>query len=199
MIPVRFGKNRNICRNISLAVAIDAWRMVDSVRFGSLCCRQVELCQECIDWAKEEKRTFLRQALEVGSSPRVFVFILPGTGFMNLTRNRFHESYQEPVLWILPGTGFMNLTRNRFHESYQEPVSWILPGTGFMNLTWNRFHESYLEPVSWILPGTGFMNLSRNRFRESYQEPVSWIVPGTGFMNRRRLCQLIAQLFWLAV
>lgn len=26
---------------------------------------QVELCQECIDWAKDEKRTFLRQALEV--------------------------------------------------------------------------------------------------------------------------------------
>ncbi|XP_064647631.1 26S proteasome non-ATPase regulatory subunit 11-like [Lineus longissimus] len=26
--------------------------------------KEVELCQECIDWAKEEKRTFLRQALE---------------------------------------------------------------------------------------------------------------------------------------
>jgi 26S proteasome regulatory subunit N6 len=28
---------------------------------------QVELCQECINWAKDEKRTFLRQALEVRS------------------------------------------------------------------------------------------------------------------------------------
>lgn len=26
---------------------------------------QVELCLECIEWAKSEKRTFLRQALEV--------------------------------------------------------------------------------------------------------------------------------------
>ena len=30
------------------------------------CTYQVELCTECIEWAKEEKRTFLRQALEVG-------------------------------------------------------------------------------------------------------------------------------------
>jgi len=28
-------------------------------------CLQVELCRECIDWATNEKRTFLRQALEV--------------------------------------------------------------------------------------------------------------------------------------
>lgn len=27
--------------------------------------QEVELCLECIDWAKAEKRTFLRQALEV--------------------------------------------------------------------------------------------------------------------------------------
>lgn len=29
---------------------------------------QVQLCQECINWAKDEKRTFLRQALEVNVS-----------------------------------------------------------------------------------------------------------------------------------
>lgn len=29
------------------------------------CCFQVELCKECIQWAKDERRTFLRQALEV--------------------------------------------------------------------------------------------------------------------------------------
>lgn len=28
---------------------------------------QVELCKECIEWAKVEKRTFLRQALEVST------------------------------------------------------------------------------------------------------------------------------------
>lgn len=26
---------------------------------------QVELCRECIEWARNEKRTYLRQALEV--------------------------------------------------------------------------------------------------------------------------------------
>lgn len=31
---------------------------------------QVQLCQECINWAKDEKRTFLRQALEVNVSGR---------------------------------------------------------------------------------------------------------------------------------
>ena len=30
--------------------------------------KEVELCKECIEWAKDEKRTFLRQALEVGYS-----------------------------------------------------------------------------------------------------------------------------------
>ena len=30
--------------------------------------QEVELCLECIDWAKAEKRTFLRQALEVTDS-----------------------------------------------------------------------------------------------------------------------------------
>ena len=30
--------------------------------------KEVELCQECIDWAKDEKRTFLRQALEVSDA-----------------------------------------------------------------------------------------------------------------------------------
>ena len=29
--------------------------------------QEVELCLECIEWAKTEKRTFLRQALEVRS------------------------------------------------------------------------------------------------------------------------------------
>lgn len=29
--------------------------------------QEVELCLECIEWAKAEKRTFLRQALEVRS------------------------------------------------------------------------------------------------------------------------------------
>ena len=30
--------------------------------------QEVELCLECIEWAKAEKRTFLRQALEVRST-----------------------------------------------------------------------------------------------------------------------------------
>ena len=30
--------------------------------------QEVELCLECIEWAKTEKRTFLRQALEVKRS-----------------------------------------------------------------------------------------------------------------------------------
>lgn len=29
--------------------------------------QEVELCLECIEWAKAEKRTFLRQALEVNA------------------------------------------------------------------------------------------------------------------------------------
>lgn len=31
--------------------------------------QEVELCLECIEWAKAEKRTFLRQALEVRLAP----------------------------------------------------------------------------------------------------------------------------------
>ena len=34
---------------------------------------QVELCTECIEWAKEEKRTFLRQALEVSEKVTCFM------------------------------------------------------------------------------------------------------------------------------
>lgn len=33
--------------------------------------QEVELCLECIEWAKAEKRTFLRQALEVRRSRRL--------------------------------------------------------------------------------------------------------------------------------
>ena len=33
--------------------------------FLTTCFFQVEMCKECIQWAKDEKRTFLRQALEV--------------------------------------------------------------------------------------------------------------------------------------
>lgn len=36
----------------------------------SFCSRKVDLCLECIEWAKSEKRTFLRQALEVRCSHR---------------------------------------------------------------------------------------------------------------------------------
>lgn len=39
--------------------------------------QEVELCLECIEWAKAEKRTFLRQALEVRSPLHgLWVFIL---------------------------------------------------------------------------------------------------------------------------
>lgn len=34
--------------------------------------QEVELCLECIEWAKVEKRTFLRQALEVRPQARLF-------------------------------------------------------------------------------------------------------------------------------
>lgn len=36
--------------------------------------QEVELCLECIEWAKAEKRTFLRQALEVRVTA---YFVLP--------------------------------------------------------------------------------------------------------------------------
>lgn len=36
--------------------------------------QEVDLCLECIEWAKAEKRTFLRQALEVSC---VFFFFSP--------------------------------------------------------------------------------------------------------------------------
>ncbi|NWV65272.1 PSD11 ATPase, partial [Malurus elegans] len=35
--------------------------------------QEVDLCLECIEWAKSEKRTFLRQALEVGPSSQPYV------------------------------------------------------------------------------------------------------------------------------
>lgn len=35
--------------------------------------QEVELCLECIEWAKAEKRTFLRQALEVSTSKVAFM------------------------------------------------------------------------------------------------------------------------------
>lgn len=34
--------------------------------------QEVDLCLECIEWAKVEKRTFLRQALEVRPLPQDF-------------------------------------------------------------------------------------------------------------------------------
>lgn len=37
--------------------------------------QEVELCLECIEWAKAEKRTFLRQALEV-NGPRISLWVL---------------------------------------------------------------------------------------------------------------------------
>lgn len=43
---------------------------------------QVELCKECIDWAKDEKRTFLRQALEVQF---IFLLLFLGTYTLEFT------------------------------------------------------------------------------------------------------------------
>lgn len=41
--------------------------------------QEVELCLECIEWAKAEKRTFLRQALEVRVGSHQISFSPPNT------------------------------------------------------------------------------------------------------------------------
>lgn len=47
----------------SFGVGTDKMSRIDSFLSASF---KVDLCLECIEWAKSEKRTFLRQALEVG-------------------------------------------------------------------------------------------------------------------------------------
>ncbi|NWJ06571.1 PSD11 ATPase, partial [Crypturellus undulatus] len=44
--------------------------------------QEVDLCLECIEWAKSEKRTFLRQALEVryGVDPKLYSYSSPPLG-----------------------------------------------------------------------------------------------------------------------
>lgn len=51
--------------------------------------QEVELCLECIEWAKVEKRTFLRQALEVRPLPRLFPLPLVLVGL----RQKLRQTY----------------------------------------------------------------------------------------------------------
>lgn len=53
------GMNLHVCKTYS-----QEYKHLTCCTFFS----QVQLCQECINWAKDEKRTFLRQALEVNVS-----------------------------------------------------------------------------------------------------------------------------------
>lgn len=54
--------------------------------------QEVELCLECIEWAKSEKRTFLRQALEVSTPSFVNQ---PGTCF-----HSYNSANQHPKMGI---------------------------------------------------------------------------------------------------
>ena len=53
---------------------------------------QVDLCNECIEWAKQEKRTFLRQTLEA----RLIVLYLETENYIaaiNLSELLCHHGY----------------------------------------------------------------------------------------------------------
>lgn len=49
--------------------------------------QEVELCLECIEWAKAEKRTFLRQALEVTMLAICFSTFREVTWIRSIVRN----------------------------------------------------------------------------------------------------------------
>lgn len=45
-------------------VIVSTSNLIEAHHFSLCPSHQVELCQQCIDWAKNENRVFLRQALE---------------------------------------------------------------------------------------------------------------------------------------
>ncbi|KAK3736149.1 hypothetical protein QZH41_015542, partial [Actinostola sp. cb2023] len=91
---------------------------------------EVELCQECIDWAKQEKRTFLRQALEsdLYRSKHVECCVCEDRASCcdSKTRDLTHELFK----WFLPqpSTRYTPSVTSFAMEVYdKQPHQWMIP------------------------------------------------------------------------
>lgn len=94
--------------------------------------QEVELCLECIEWAKTEKRTFLRQALEVQRS--TITFTMPP--------NLLHVAYVFPI-------------------PYFPLLLYFLKTIQYMSRCWNHTIGDVLFLLDTVTSLTGYSSCTR--------------------------------------